>query len=177
MPLDIRETQRAAVICAVMATGAEVLADAVEQLHRMFGGVKERSPSYDFDYSSYYEEEMGTGLVKQLIRFEGLAPLDKLPEIKRRTIQLETDLATAKGGEPCRTANIDPGMVSAQSLILASTKYSGHRICIARGLYAEATLLFQRGECSPFEWTYPDYRSKLVQEFLLKVREEVLEGR
>ena len=177
MPLDIRETQRAAVICAVMAPGEEVVSDTVKQLQRIVGSVKDRSPTYDFDYSSYYEEEMGSNLVKQLIMFEGLSCLDKLPEIKLQTIQLERELATTMDGELCRTANVDPGMVTAESLTLASTKYSGHRICIAPGLYAETTLLFQRGECRPFEWTYPDYCSKLVQEFLLRVREEVLESR
>jgi hypothetical protein len=69
-----------------------------------------------------------------------------------------------------RRANIDPGLVTIESLVLASTKYSGHRICIGPGLYAETTLLFQKGQYRPLEWTYQDYRTEAAQAFLLAIR-------
>ena len=57
-----------------------------------------------------------------------------------------------------------------RALILATTKYAGHRICIAPQLYAEVTLLYQRRRYRPLEWTYPDYQGDAVQRFLLDVR-------
>ena len=62
------------------------------------------------------------------------------------------------GGELRRTVNIDPGLLSEESLVLATTKASGHRVAIATGLWAEVTLRFERGEYRPLPWTYPDYR-------------------
>ena len=65
-----------------------------------------------------------------------------------------------------------------EGVVLATTKYSGHRICIAPGLYAETTLLFtKQGECAPLQWTYPDYRRADVQDFLLSTRAIVLQQR
>ena len=37
-------------------------------------------------------------------------------------------------------------------------------------LYAELTLLYQRGRYQPLEWTYPDYRDEPVRDFLLDIR-------
>ena len=69
-----------------------------------------------------------------------------------------------------RRANIDPGLLSIESLVLATSKYSGHRICIAPQLYAELTLLYQKGRYQPFAWTYLDYQSETLQDFLLESR-------
>ena len=174
--VDLHPTPHAAVICAVLAPDGETIGTAVSRLESSLGPVRDRSPQYDFDYTSYYDGEMGSGLAKQLIWFLRPASLDELPEIKRVVMSLERELAVERAGEVCRTANIDPGMVTAQGLNLATTKFSGHRICIDPGLYAETTLLFQHGGCTPFEWTYGDYRSVAVQSFLLTVRAAVLAG-
>ncbi|HIL10568.1 MAG TPA: DUF4416 family protein, partial [Candidatus Latescibacteria bacterium] len=47
---------------------------------------------------------------------------------------------------------------------------SGHRICIAPQLYAELTLLYQKGCYQPLPWTYLDYQSETLQHFLLEIR-------
>jgi hypothetical protein len=43
--------------------------------------------------------------------------------------------------------------------VLATTKESSHRVPLASGIWAEVTLLFEKGSFRPVEWTYPDYRS------------------
>ena len=174
VPIDLQESPQAALVCAVLSPGAEDVERAVGELSHRFGPVRERSAVYDFDYSSYYEAEMGAGLVKQLVWFDERVLPEQLPDIKLQTMEVERQLS---GGGVIRTANIDPGLVSVESLVLVSTKYSGHRICIARGLFAETTLLFQKGGCRALEWTYPDYRSDLVQAFLLKIRRDLLDAR
>ena len=70
-----------------------------------------------------------------------------------------------------------PACCRLRVLILATTKYSGHRICIAPQLYAEVTLLYQRGRYRPLEWTYPDYRRDAVQCFLLAARTWLMAAR
>ena len=178
MPVDLQATPRAIVVCAVLAPALATIEQALTQLSSTLGPVSDRSEPYAFDYTSYYEAEMGAPLTKQLVRFEGAVPLDQLGHIKTETMALERSLGDEEAGEVRRRANIDPGLVSVEGLVLATTKYSGHRICIGPGLYAETTLLFtKRGECAPLPWTYPDYRRADVQEFLLDARAAAFEHR
>ena len=179
MPVDLQPTPQAALVCAVLAPSRETIDESVSRLARQLGPVADHSHPYDFDYTSYYEAEMGAGLIKQLFHFERLVSLDHLAQIKTETIALERAMAREeKDQEVRRAANIDPGLVSVEGLVLATTKYSGHRICIAPGLYAATTLLFtKQGSCAPLEWTYPDYRREDVQDFLLQTRALVLQQR
>ncbi len=178
-PLDLQPSPRAVLICAVLAPSLEIIDEALARLTEKLGPVEDCSPPYDFDYTSYYESEMGAGLIKRLARFERIVPMDDLRQIKAETMASERALARdGEGSEVRRQANIDPGLVSVEGLVLATTKYSGHRICIAPGLYAETTLLFtKQGECAPLQWTYPDYRRADVQDFLLSTRAIVLQQR
>ena len=176
--MPIQATSPATLICAVLGGGQQILDEAAKRLAGCFGPVRQHSATYDFDYTDYYEGEMGRGLIKQLCWFEQPVAPELLPSVKLQTMKIESELAdTTWEGEVRRRANIDPGLVTVQSLVLASTKYSGHRICIGPSLFAEVTLLFQKGGCRPFDWTYPDYRSDTVQRFLLEIRQDLLERR
>ena len=178
MPVDLKPCPRAVVICAVLAPSLETIGQSLTLLVEKLGPVEARSLPYDFDYTSYYQTEMGSGLIKQLVRFERTVPLDHLSQIKAETMALERAMAQKEAGQVRRRANIDPGLVSVEGLVLATTKYSGHRICIAPSLYAETTLLFTKhGDCAPLQWTYPDYKRADVQEFLLTTRAAVMEQR
>ena len=171
MPLDLQATPQAVVICAVLAPSQDTIEQALTRLSSELGSVSGRCEPYDFNYTTYYEAEMGPRLIKQLVRFEATVALDQLGRIKTETMALERAMADGEAGEVRRRANIDPGLVSVEGLVLATTKYSGHRICIGPGLYAETTLLFtKRGDCAPLQWTYPDYRRADVQQFLLDAR-------
>jgi hypothetical protein len=65
-----------------------------------------------------------------------------------------------------RVVNIDPGYVSGEHMILATTKAYGHRPYLSNGIYADLTLIYRKGSYEALEWTYPDYRQpKLVEMF------------
>lgn len=177
MPIELRPPPPTALIAAIMAPDEAVLARARERLGDAIAPIHQLGPVYAFAYSSYYEKEMGAGLLKQLVWFEGLVDPAVLVQVKRQTMELERELGREEGGQVRRRANLDPGLVTIESLVLASTKYSGHRICIGPGLYAETTLLFQRGEYRPLEWTYQDFRTRQAQDFLLQVRAWLLPRR
>ena len=178
MPVDLLPAEPVALICAVTADAEDTLVQAEERLASCIGPVRLRSGSYLFDeYTTYYQEEMGSGLIKRLTCFRERIDPALLPEIKLRTMELEKEMARRRGGRFLRRANIDPGLVSIESLVLATTKCRGHRICIGTGLYAEVTLLYQKGRYSPLPWTYPDYRSEEVQRFLLEVRGRLMQER
>jgi len=177
MPVDLLPVEPVALVFAVTADAESTLAQARESLMAAFGPLGYQSPAYPFDYTTYYESEMGPGLVKQLFACADRIDPAELPSIKRRTMELEREMGRMVEGDIFRRANIDPGLLSVESLVLATTKYSGHRICIGPALYAEVTLLYQKGRFAPQEWTYPDYRTRPVQEFLQKIRAELLAER
>ena len=174
MPLELQAPPTVARICAITAVSETVLAQARADLAAVFGPLGPDSVQYPFDQTAYYADEMGEGLLKQLVVFEDLAEPSVLPRLKQQTMALEKVLAQTRRGVWHRQANIDPGLVSIESLVLATTKYAGHRICIAPALYAETTLLFERGHYRPQPWTYRDYQSEGVQDFLLAVRARLL---
>jgi hypothetical protein len=177
MPIREQPVEPAAVICAILAPAATELAAAGARIESQLGTIERHSAPYPFDFSSYYRNEMGPGLLKQLLWLTDPVDPSKLYTIKRQTMEIEKALAERKDGEYFRRANIDPGLVTVESLVLATTKYSGHRICIGPGLFAETTLLFQKGGCQPLPWTYPDFRTPLVQDFLLEIRNQLLQVR
>jgi hypothetical protein len=42
-------------------------------------------------------------------------------------------------------------------------------------MYAEVTLIYEKGNWRHFEWTYPDYRQQHYHEFFTKVRSKLME--
>lgn len=158
-------------MAAVMAGEPGLITQAVEKLSEVLGAVDLESPVYDFDYSDYYREEMGTGLRKQFFSFALLRPPEYLVWLKRRTAACERTQRNPGGG---RRVNIDPGYWADAKLVLASTKNYSHRIALGRRVFAEVTLRYHQGKLQPLDWTYPDYRTPLALEFFEKVRKTYL---
>lgn len=158
-------------VAGIMARDREILKEARKELSLLFGPTALESPIFPFDFTRYYEEEMGPGLVKQFVAFRRSIRPEDLASIKLATNALELSMATKEGGRLRRRANVDPGYVTPSRLVLATTKDRPHRIYIGKGIYAEVTLIFRRGTWTPLDWTYPDYRTELALDFFLRVRE------
>lgn len=144
---------------ALLATVVEALADA-------FGPVDLVSPWLPFDYTSYYEPEMGTPLFRRLLAFKSLMAQEDLPAIKHETNRLENNHADGHH----RRINIDPGYLLLERFVLATGKNFSHRIYIGRDIYADLTLTYTKGAFQTLPWTYPDYASMEIRQFLLQVR-------
>lgn len=138
----------------------------LESMRRRFGPLDFESESVPFTQTGYYDEEMGSGLLRKFISFGKLIAPDKLASIKLITNSLEDSLST--GGR--RRVNLDPGYLELAKLVLASTKDFSHRIYLGKGIYAELTLFYRSGAFRPLEWTYPDYRTKWCIETMDKIR-------
>lgn len=159
-------------VAAVMASRVEIIREVVERLAVELGPVDHSSPVYRFDFSEYYTDEMGPGLVKLFVSFGELRRPCFLAPLKRRTAACERMHHGAGGG---RRFNLDPGYWSDAKLVLASTKNYSHRIEIGRRVFAEVTLMAKHHRIEPLPWTYPDYRSPLALEFFSSVRSRYLE--
>jgi hypothetical protein len=175
MPLSLQAETPAALVCGVMADSEGAVLDACSRLEKTFGAMTDRSAVYDFEaFSAYYRSEMGVGLQKCFACFGDPVMPSSLAAAKLDALKVEREVARQIDGHWHRTINVDPGLVSANSLILATTKASGHRIAIAPSLFAEVTLLFEKGEYRPLPWSYRDVQSDPVQTLLIRLRQRLL---
>ena len=84
-------------------------------------------------------------------------------------------MAGQSGLDLPRAVNLDPGVIEASKLILATTKNYSHRIYIGEKMYAEVTLVFDKGGWCPLPYTYPDYKQQCYFDFFDKARTRLLE--
>jgi hypothetical protein len=138
---------------------AEALADRV-------GPVDMVSAWMPFDYTRYYEDEMGGPLYRRMLAFAGLIEQDGLAGIKLITNQLEREYT--KGDR--RGINIDPGYLTPERLVLATGKNFTHRIYLKEGIFADLTLIYTKGDFQTLPWTYPDYADARMIRWLQQVR-------
>lgn len=145
-----------------------LMAGAVEELSRAYGRIDYMTACIPFTATTYYQSEMGGGLVRRLITFEKLLGPERLPEIKRYTDILETRYACHHGR---RTVNLDPGYITLYHLILATNKAFAHRPYLRDGVYADMTLIYRNKSFHPLAWTFPDYGSHEMIGILNRLRE------
>lgn len=153
----------------------EVFAEALKIMTDKFGPYDFETEEFSFteEFSSYYDEELGGEAKRKILSFERLVNPEDQADIKTYTNEIEASFSI--GGN--RKINLDPGFLSHGRLLLATTKKTGFRIPLKDGIYTELTLFFARGEWQKLPWTYRDYQSKRVQDFLTKVRKRYLEQR
>lgn len=170
----VKRPEAARLICALMGPPGIPRMDVKERMVARFGPVILGSDEYPFNFTDYYRDEMGRDLVKFFWAFGGFFDQEGLADAKLFTNTLEEGFGEYRRGRLHRVVNIDPGYVTPSQLVLATTKGYSHRIYLARGIYAEVTLLYRKGRFTFLEWTYPDYRTPLVLAFMEKVREGIL---
>jgi hypothetical protein len=158
-------------ICAMLAGRLEWFQEAKDRLEKVLGHIDLESDTWPFNFTDYYEAEMGAPLLRRICSFRELIGPDNLVAIKHTTNRLEKELAAALPNAPQRPVNIDPGYVALGKLVLATTKDHAHRVYLGGGIYAECTLRWRNGAFEPWEWTYPDYRSEEYRAFFARVRE------
>ena len=141
-------------------------------LQKNFGQIDGKSCIQPFNFTDYYEKEFGKNLLQKIISFKKLIDSNQLAEIKIITNELENyilenDIITNR-----RNINLDPGYISLDKFILASTKNGPSRIYLQKGIYAEITLRFQNKSFIPNEFTYLNYQSKEYIHFLNSIRQK-----
>jgi hypothetical protein len=158
----VRSFTPSLLVMGLLITDLSLLPSLIEELVGRFGPVKAMSEKQKFVYTDYYDEEMGAKPWRLYLCFERLVDPSTLAESKQWTNSLE--MAWEKEGK--RVCNLDPGLLTLSSLILATTKSRAHRIPLQSGMYAEVTLIYQAGAFSCLPWTYQDYRSEEVRALL-----------
>lgn len=147
--------------------------EAWARLSEVWGPEGWRGPELPFRWSPYYDGELGTPILRSLRCFREPVDPGSLAEAKIFTNHVETALSR----EGRRRVNLDPGLLFPSRLILATTKDRAHRIPLRDGIFAELTLLYEKGGWKPLPWTYPDYRTPEYAEALTRMREILRAGR
>ena len=170
---QIRSHPPVKLIVGIITAVPDLLSVVHQRLAEQFGQVDFVSDLLPFDYTTYYEAEMGKDLKRQFVSFERLIPAEELAFAKCFSNAVECEFA--KGDTAPRAVNLDPGYISAAKLVLASTKDHAHRIYLQGGIYAEITLKFYRKTFQPWEWTYPDYRTPTYIDIFNHIRRIYME--
>jgi hypothetical protein len=136
------------------------------------GPIDVRSQLLDFEYTDYYEEEMGKNLKRYHLGFHDLVPPDRIIDIKLYTCGLEQSSLSEEGR---RLANLDPGYITPARVVLATTKDFAHRLYLGSGIYGEVTLTYKEKQFRPMQWTYPDYRSGAYDAFFRELRKAYMQ--
>ncbi len=140
-------------------------------LSQTYGPMDRISEELLFDRTRYYAREMGWPLYRRFISFRELVHPENLVEIKITTNQVEQQHLRGES----RSVNIDPGILSAERLVLATGKNYVHRVYLRKGIYADLTLLYRKGSFRPLPWTYPDYKDPQIISFFNGVRDLYME--
>lgn len=141
--------------------------DCLRALEGVFGPVDYTSTRINFNFTSYYDAELGTPITRIFVSFRDPVSPDTLADVKITTNALEREFALAGR----RRINLDPGTLALSRFVLASTKPSSHRVPLTKGIHAEVELMFEHGAFRPVEWTYADYRSPDYLTVLGEIRE------
>lgn len=165
-----REPEPVSLVISVFTADERLFPEVFKKLQEKFGEIAVLTEPFRIE-TDYYEDELGGPLVRKLVSFESLISPGDLSSIKLQTNAIEGDLAVA--GK--RAVNIDPGYVALEKLVLASCKNFSHRVCIGGGVYAEVTLIYERGSgFRTLEWTYPDYAAQEMLSLLNEIRKRLL---
>jgi hypothetical protein len=144
-----------------------LLKTAIEMAAVQFGQIDRESNSYLFNWTAYYEAEMGKPIYRQFFSFEKLLTPDFLAAAKLITNEIEQQLAV----EGKRKVNLDVGYLDYDKVVLASAKYGIHKIYLDKGIYADLALHYEKGKYSAYPWAFLDFQSAEYRPFFLRVRE------
>jgi len=165
-PPSDRSDPMALVVVGVLSGHEAANKEAIARLERRLGPVALRGPRLPFDWTDYYEPEMGPGLMRQYLAFHTLMPEQELVDLKHEVSRIEAEFA--RDGH--RVVNLDPGYVDLLKVILASWKTGMHKIYLSRGVWADPVLIYSDGRFNCQDWTFPDLKSGSYDGFFMEAR-------
>ena len=169
--MSVPQTPKPAkLVIGIITTELKIAENLVIELASPYGKIDLVSPWMHFNYTTYYEPEMGSPLFRRVFAFKPLISQSDLSAVKLTTNRMEHDYSR----EGRRRVNIDPGYMLRERFVLASGKNFSHRIYIGSGIYADLTLIYRKGNFQTLPWTYPDYGDERMLNFLEQVRNKYI---
>ena len=162
--------KHAKLVIGIITLELKIIDNLLTELASQFGQIDLVSPWMRFNYTTYYEPEMGSPLFRRMFAFKPLISQGDLSTFKLATNQMENHYSR----QGRRRVNIDPGYMLRERFVLASGKNFSHRIYIGAGIYADLTLIYHKGSFKKLPWTYPDYSDDGMLKFLEQVRNKYI---
>lgn len=153
--------------CGVLFSDSQLLDNADSLLAGQFGEIDYQSKQFSFDISEYYRPEMGWPMFRLFWSFDRVILPNEIVRIKIVCNEIEDRLAIQGN----RKINLDPGYLDYDKVVLASAKYNGQKIYLDRGIYADLTLRYEKGNYHPYPWSFPDFKGGLYNQTFLRIRE------
>jgi len=170
---ECKQPEPVKLIVGILAADEACLAQAIQGISAEMGRIDLSSQVWPFTQTHYYDQEIGPCILRQFVTLEHLVDPGALAQIKHQTNTLEQDMAQALAYPTPRPINLDPGYIEPSKLVLASTKNFSHRIYIGKNMYAEVTLIVDKGQWSALRYTFPDYRQSDYYAFFEEVRQRL----
>ena len=168
---EIRDVEPVKLFIAMLSPEEELFKEVVNSLEPVFGACEGSQEVYPFNYTEFYNKEMGNGLLRSFLSFKELIDPLYLADVKLITNSIEMQYANTSQGKLKRRINLDPGYIGLSKFVLASVKDRPHRIYLGKGIYAEITLYYEKKTFRPFPWSYPDYASGEYMPYLNSIRD------
>jgi len=172
---ELNEPKPVKLIVGILACDERCLTAARSALEAALGSADHASDIWSFDQTQYYRDQSGPDIIRQFISLADLIHPSELAQIKHQTNAIEQQLAQTLDAPWPRPVNLDPGLIEPSKLILATTKNYAHRIYIGKKMYAEVTLVFDKGAWHPLPYTYPDYHRQEYFDFFSTVRNALVQ--
>ncbi|OGW51835.1 MAG: hypothetical protein A2Y81_01745 [Nitrospirae bacterium RBG_13_43_8] len=163
---SVKPAESALLFVSTLYRDSDVFEQSKEILENSFGDTLYISPPLPWDYSSYYRNEIGEQLFRQIIFFKNIVDPGLLADIKLKTNEFESALSL----DGRRQINLDPGYLTLAKVVLASTKNYAHRLYLGKGIYGEITLSYKDETYSPHIFTYRDYQDKSHIDIFMNAR-------
>ncbi len=161
--------------CGMITGEISLVGEISRILEKKYGKIDKISEIIPFDSTSYYNAEMGQGLMRRFVSFSALIDPGDLADVKLFTNELELKYSVKRDGKSTRRINLDPGYVAPHGIVLATAKNFAHRIYLRDGIYAEMTLNFASGGgFKYFDWTYPDFKTPAYQRYFFELRQALM---
>jgi hypothetical protein len=158
-------------IAGILYRDESFLKEALQALKDRFSHIDYRGDAVPFEGTSYYEDEMGCGLLRVILSFRKLIEPTDLVEAKRDSRDIEAALSR----EGRRRVNIDMGYLDLHKVVLASFKERGNKVYLGRGVWADMTVFFRRGGVETLPWSFPDFKAGRYDGDLMEIRMEYRE--
>ncbi len=172
---ELKDPKPVKLVIGVLVPNENSLKITAESLEAEFGKIDLVSDVWPFTQTDYYKDQIGETILRQFFSIEKLIDPSQLAKIKHKTNKLEQRLAKQLALTVPRPINLDPGIIEPSKLVLATTKNYSHRVYIGDKMYAEVTLIYDKGKWNTLPYTYPDYRQQCYFDFFEKVRKRLLE--
>lgn len=158
--------KRVKLFAGILYSNQKLFVKSLHLLQKKFGEIDYKSSSFKFNVSDYYFDEMGTNILRVFVSFEPIIFPDKISEIKILSNEIETSLTINES----RKVNIDTGYLDYDKVVLASVKYNGNKIYLAKGVWADLTLHYKKGLYHPYPWSFPDFKSGIYNNVFQDIR-------